>query len=67
MKAGDLVKFTGTWGPSVIGISPPEVGVIIQLWTNGRTKLLQRIDVLWDNGDIRQVSECLLEVISESR
>lgn len=66
MKVGDLVKFTGSWGPTV---SPGDqrVGIVMKIWTNGRTQKKQSADVLWDNGHFLQSSIHMMEVISESR
>ena len=50
MKIGDLIKFKGTWGNSV---TPGErrTGIVMEVWTNGRTRKQQSADILWDNGD----------------
>lgn len=67
MKIGDLIKFTGTWGSSVV---PGErrTGIVIQVWTNGRTGRIQSADIFWDNGDMGwKHSAQMVEVISESR
>lgn len=67
MKIGDLIKFKGTWGNSVV---PGErrTGIVMQVWTNGRTRRIQGADILWDNGDLSNhflVNK--VEVINESR
>tara|TARA_B100000214_G_C23534376_1_gene431069 strand:+ start:312 stop:509 length:198 start_codon:yes stop_codon:yes gene_type:complete len=64
MKVGDLIKFKGTWGSSV---TPGErrTGVVMEVWTNGRTRKQQSADILWDNGDFSQGSVHLMEVINE--
>ena len=66
MKRGDLVKFIGTWGDSV---TPGErqTGIVMEVWTNGRTRQQQSADILWDNGDFSQGNVHLMEVINESR
>lgn len=67
MKVGDLVKFIGTWGPTV---KPGErlTGVVMKIWTNGRTKKVQSADILWDNGELAAMStQNSLEIINESR
>ena len=67
MKIGDLIKFKGTWGNSVV---PGErrTGIVMQVWTNGRTRRIQGADVLWDNGDFsKQFSVHNIEVVNESR
>jgi hypothetical protein len=67
MKVGDLVKFIGTWGPTV---KPGErqTGVVMKVWTNGRTRKIQSAEVLWDNGELEAMStQKSLEVVNESR
>ena len=67
MKVGDLIKFNGTWGGFIM---PGErsTGIVMQVWTNGRTRKLQGADILWDNGDFsKQFSTGNVEVINESR
>lgn len=64
MKIGDMVKFTGTWGPSVAGDKAPQTGVVIETWSTH--SILRSVDVLWDNGDIRQASASLVEVVNEA-
>ena len=67
MKVGDLINFKGTWGSSVV---PGErrTGVVMEVWTNGRTRKQQGVDILWDNGDLsRQFSINNIEVVNESR
>ncbi len=66
MKIGDLIKFNGTWGGF---ITPGErrSGIVMQVWTNGRTRKLQGADILWDNGDFsKQFSVNNVEVINDS-
>ena len=64
MQIGDLVKFKGTW-------STPQnrwTGIVTEVWTNGRTRKLQGVDILWDNGEIsKQFGVNHVEVISEGR
>ena len=67
MKIGDLIKFKGTWGNSV---APGErrTGIVMQVWTNGRTRRIQGADILWDNGDLsEQFGANNVEVVNESR
>ena len=67
MKVGDLVKFIGTWVPTV---KPGErqTGVVMKIWTNGRTKKVQSADILWDNGELAAMStQNSLEVINANR
>tara|TARA_R100000655_G_C2971882_1_gene190487 strand:- start:405 stop:608 length:204 start_codon:yes stop_codon:yes gene_type:complete len=67
MKRGDLVKFIGTWGDSV---TPGErqTGIVMEVWTNGRTRMQQSADILWDNGYFSiHFSTNNVEVINESR
>jgi len=66
MKAGDLVLFRGTWTPMAGGKQGPKTGVVTQIWTS-RSQHTRRADILWDNGEIRQVGTHLLGVICESR
>ena len=67
MKVGDLVKFIGTWG---LAVKPGErqTGVVMKVWTNGRTKKVQSADILWDNGELAVMStQNSLEVVNENR
>ncbi len=71
MKIGDLIKFKGTWGDSVV---PGErrTGIVMEVWTNGWSGRLQSADILWDNGDFSKHFgannvEVLVEVVNESR
>ena len=66
MKIGDLIKFTGSWGPTVAS-GERRTGVITEVWTNGRTGRIQTADVFWDNGDCTSTIATLLEVSNESR
>ena len=64
MKIGDLIKFKGSWGSSVV---PGErrTGVVMEVWTNGRTRRLAGVDILWDNGDIsKQFGVHNIEVVA---
>mgnify|MGYP001243675146 CR=1 FL=1 len=65
MKVGDLIKFKGSWYEA----NGPEIGVVTGTWTNGRTKRLTSVDVLWDNGKLGNVLVInpTIEVINESR
>ena len=63
MKIGDLVKFVGTWAIS----DGPQTGVVIETWTNGRTRKLTSADVLWDTGKLGNVLVSSLEVVGEGR
>ncbi len=63
MKIGDLVKFVGTWAIS----DGPKTGVVIETWTNGRTRKLTSADVLWDTGKLGNVLVSSLEVVGEGR
>lgn len=65
MKIGDLVIFRGTWSGSAFGDKGPKTGVITQIWTS-RSKSVKRADILWDNGELRQVSTHIIGVINES-
>ena len=65
MKIGDLIKFKGSWGKR---IKPGErlFGIVMKVWTNGRTRNQQSCEVLGDNGDYG-VNHSLssMEVINE--
>ena len=61
MKIGDLVKFTGSWLPSQ-GLR--RTGIVMKVWSNGRTHKKQSADILWDSGDLHQSSIHMLEIIS---
>ena len=63
MKVGDAVRFTGSWRPSG---SKPEIGIVMEIWTNGRTRKMSAADVLWQDGEHHNVLVRNLEVISES-
>ena len=64
MQIGDLVQFKGTW-------STPQnrwTGIVTEVWTNGRTRKLQGVDILWSNGEVsKQFGANHVEVISEGR
>ena len=62
MNVGDVVRFTGSWRP---GGFKPTIGIVMETWTNGRTKKMSSADVLWQNGDNHNVLVQNLEVISE--
>ena len=66
MKVGDLVKFKGTWSSSITS-GERQTGVVVEVWTNGRTRKQQGADILWDNGDLTDVSVLNLEVVNETR
>lgn len=67
MKVGDMIKFKGGWGKH---IDPGErvFGIVMKIWTNGRTGKQQSCEILWDNGDYG-VNHAVrgIEVINESR
>ncbi len=63
MKPGDMVKFVGTWGPRM-GPPFPKTGVVIEVWTNGRTRGISSADVIWDVGIEGNIQARALEVIS---
>ena len=65
MKVGDLVKFIGTWGPTVKQ-GEMRTGIVMKVWTNGRTRKIQSADILWDNGELKAIStQNSLEVVKE--
>jgi hypothetical protein len=65
MQVGDLIKFKGTWGSSVLR-GERSTGIVMKVWTNGRTRRIQSVDVLWDNGDIGNTLTKGLEVLDEA-
>ena len=65
LKIGDLIKFKGTWG-STVPQGERQTGVVMQIWTSGRTRRQLSADVLWDNGDLTQSMVSLMEVLSDS-
>ncbi len=65
VKRGDLIKFVGTWWPA--GDDKPKTGVVMEVWTNGRTRRVSAVDVLWDSGRVGNVLASSVEVINESR
>ena len=68
MKIGDLVQFKGTWTPSATQNGRRWTGVVTEVWTNGRTRKLQGVDILWDNGEIsKQFGVHNIKVINENR
>ena len=62
MKVGDLVKFVGSWDDRLSG-PRPGVGIIMETWTNGRTRHLTSADVLYGNGTFRTFQAHHLEVM----
>ena len=67
MKIGDLVRFAGSFGPRRGPEVLPQTGVILEVWTNGRTGQIQSADVLWDDGMQGNSLTHVLRVINESR
>lgn len=64
MKVGDLIKFKGTWSQPVAQ-GERQTGIVMQIWTNGRTGIQSSVDVLWDNGDMGWKHDArLMEVVS---
>ena len=63
MKTGDIVEFVGSWRTD----DGPKIGVVMETWTNGRTKQLSSADVFWDTGSLGNVLVTSLVVIDESR
>ena len=62
MKVGDLVTFKGTWSN---GSRTPRVGLVTEVWSNGRTKQYTSADLLWENGTHANVLVKHLEVVNE--
>ena len=65
MKVGDLVKFTGSWSSWVH--DQPKTGIVMEVWTNGRTGRISGVDVLWDSGRLGNVLAGSVKVVNESR
>ena len=65
MKKGDLIKFVGSWCTWVD--DKPKTGVVMEVWTNGRTRRVSAVDVLWDSGRIGNVLAGSVVVINEGR
>ena len=61
MKIGDLIKFVGSWQTGV----GPKTGVIVDTWTNGRTRRISSVDILWENGKLGNVRASSVEVVNE--
>ena len=61
MKVGDLIKFVGSWQHS----DGPKTGVVMGTWTNGRTRKISSVDILWDSGKLGNVLAGSVKVISE--
>jgi len=66
MKIGDLIRFTGSWGPNVPQ-SERRSGIVMQIWSDGRSGVIRSADILWDNGDWTQSNVKNMEVVNESR
>jgi len=65
MKVGDLIKFVGSWSTYVD--DKPKTGIVMEVWTSGRTRRVSSVDVLWDSGRAGNVLAGSVEVVSESR
>ena len=66
MKVGDLIKFKGASSSSILR-GERSTGIVMKVWTNGRTRRIQSVDVVWDNGDIGNTLTKGLEVVVDSR
>ncbi len=64
MKIGDLITFKGSWAD---GNHLPRVGIVTEVWSNGRTKQYSHADIFWENGTHGNVLVKYLEVINETR
>jgi len=65
MKVGDLIKFKGSWSDPR---DQRDMGLVMQVWTNGWSGRVQGADILWDNGDLsKQFGVWHLEVLNETR
>ena len=75
MEKGDLVRFVGDetslWRRHA-GLVTGETGMVLSLETreftdeSGGVHYLDRVDVLWANGQVRAVSRLLLEVVQQA-
>ena len=63
MKVGDVVRFVGSWSVPDM----PTIGIVMETWTNGRTKKMTSADVFWQNGTHGNVLVQSIEVSSENR
>jgi hypothetical protein len=63
MKAGDLIKFIGSWQAP----DGPSTGIVLQVWSSGRTRKISSVDILWDSGKLGNVLASSVKVINESR
>lgn len=61
MKIGDLIKFTGTW----VEPNGPKTGIVMEVWSSGRTRQVSSVDVLWDSGKIGNVLASSVTVVNE--
>ena len=61
MKAGDLIKFKGSW----ISRNGPRIGVVMSIMYHGITKKPASAEVFWEDGTQGSVMTMLLEVINE--
>ena len=64
MKIGDLVTFKGSW---TNGSKSRRVGLVTEVWTNGRTKQYSSADVFWEDSTHSNVLVKYLEATNESR
>ena len=63
MKIGDLINFTGSWQRDLP--DKPKTGIVMAVWTNGRTRRISSVDILWDSGKLGNVLASSVEVVSE--
>lgn len=65
MKIGDMVSVSMRDDHNK-HVYYDRIGIIVDTWTNHKNKL-QTLDVLLENGEIKNVGTCAIGVISESR
>ena len=65
MKIGDLIKFIGSWQRDLP--DKPKTGIVMGTWTNGRSRKISSVDILWDSGKLGNVLASSVEVVNESR
>ncbi len=61
MKIGDLIKFVGSWQKP----GGPKTGIVVEVWTSGRTRKISSVDILWDSGKLGNVLASSVKVINE--
>lgn len=62
MKVGDLVKFADVALPSLYD-EEHDCGVILETWFDIKGKRVSCCEVLWNNGQITEISSKYLKVV----